>query len=75
MARKRRKFTREAWQKLMETVRHEKQMEQPEPARQDKGIEIHVHNYPIQPEFDKGANSADHDLERLRDPNGRRRLL
>lgn len=56
---KKRKFSKEAWEQLMSTVKPE------EPKKEDAKVEVHVHNNIAAPEFKHPQNGADFDLERL----------
>jgi hypothetical protein len=67
---KKRKFSKEAWEKLMSTVHQEKSPE--EPRKEESKVEVHIHNNI--PGFKHEGNSADRDLERMTGSNSRRFL-
>jgi hypothetical protein len=67
MKKKKRKFSKEAWEQLMSTVKPPE-----EPKKEEAKVEVHVHNNIAAPDFKHAQNGADHDLERLMGDNRRR---
>jgi hypothetical protein len=62
MKKKKRKFSKEAWEKMMSTVKPEEPKEE---KKEDAKVEVHIHNNVPVPEFNHKQNGADFDLERL----------
>jgi hypothetical protein len=62
VAKKRRRFTKENWMKLVASIR-EQQKETAEPKKEEPKVEVHIHNN--LPSFDREANSADISMQRM----------
>jgi hypothetical protein len=64
---KKRRFTKEAWERLMATVRPEASA--PAEEKKETTVEVHVHNNLGDAAFHRGLNSADYEMERLKKRN------
>jgi len=58
------RFSKENWEKLIASVRQAPEVQAP---KEESKVEVHIHNHPVQAEFNREMNSADIAMNRLRE--------